>query len=169
MPTVEQADRDEAAAARDWALNVKASNDYLHNIRTIAGLSEIKKKQAGFAGSIVSSYQRNLQRDAERKAAADAKAARLASAEANGGNTHQGTIGDTLTVSGKLVFSRQCHGRYGTSYLYKFDTPAGMVIWFASRDQDLATGDDVTVTGKVKKHDSYKGERQTVLTRCRVS
>jgi hypothetical protein len=169
LPMVSDEDKAMAAKAQAWAVGLVASNDYLHNIKTIAGCEVIKRKQAGFAGSIVSSYQRAMAKEEEKAAKEKARKAQLADKEANGGNEHQGTVGEPLTVSGSLVFSRECHGYYGTSYLYKFASPKGTVVWFASRDQDLATGDAVTLTGRVKKHDSYKGERQTVLTRCRVS
>jgi hypothetical protein len=168
LPTVTEADQTAAAEAQAWALALAPSNDYQHNIKTIAACETIKRKQAGFAGSIVSSHQRQGQRDAERQAREAARRKALAEQGEAGANEHQGTVGQPLTVTGAVVFQRQCHTRFGVSYLYKFQAPRGLVVWFASRDQDLGTGDTVTLTGRVKKHDSYRGECQTVLTRCKV-
>jgi len=37
-----------------------------------------------------------------------------------------------------------------------------------ARKQAHARGERYTVTGTVKKHDTFQGEHQTVLTRCKL-
>jgi hypothetical protein len=57
---------------------------------------------------------------------------------------------------------------WGTTWLYKFTDEAGNVFtWFASspvNDEDKV----LTIKDTVKKHEEYKGIKQTVMTRCRV-
>ncbi len=43
------------------------------------------------------------------------------------------------------------------------------VVWFASNDPDISEGDEVSMTATVKKHDSYRGTDQTVVTRAKLT
>jgi hypothetical protein len=81
---------------------------------------------------------------------------------------HVGRPKQRLTFSATVERKSWFEGNYGVTHIYKFRTTDGNALtWFASRDQDLAVGDAVTLTGTVKKHDDYRGEAQTVLTRCK--
>jgi hypothetical protein len=42
-----------------------------------------------------------------------------------------------------------------------------MLTWFASKGV-LQEGDTVLLTGTVKKHDEYNGQKQTIMTRCKT-
>ncbi|MGA4842102.1 hypothetical protein [Streptomyces sp. G45] len=54
--------------------------------------------------------------------------------------------------------------------LVKFSDASGNVyVWFSSAAIVPDKGDEVEVTGTVKKHDMYGEVAQTVLTRCRVA
>lgn len=59
-------------------------------------------------------------------------------------------------------------GYYGTSYCYRFLHGTNVVTWFTSKCFNIEAGAEVTISGTVKKFDEYKGEKQTVLTRCTV-
>lgn len=43
------------------------------------------------------------------------------------------------------------------------------VVWFASNDPEVSEGDEVSMTATVKKHDSYRGVDQTVVTRATLT
>jgi hypothetical protein len=70
----------------------------------------------------------------------------------------------TLTVLG--VFDSE--GHYGHTDIVKMkDAEGNLFTWFASGWSGLTRGDVVTGKGTVKAHDTYKGTKQTVLTRCK--
>jgi hypothetical protein len=86
-------------------------------------------------------------------------------------NEHVGDIKDKLTLNVKIKAVRWIPGDYGSTTLYTLISDTGhMFKWFASRD---ALGEDVTdvfqkVTGTVKKHEVWQGQKATILTRVKV-
>lgn len=79
-----------------------------------------------------------------------------------------GNVGEKITVElkeSKLVTSWQT--AYGWTYLYKFITTDGnTIVWKASGYKNWMT-EPKRITGTVKDHKEYDGEKQTVLTRCK--
>ena len=84
-----------------------------------------------------------------------------------------GEIGEKVSIKVEFV---GCHSYethftfYGETHnIYKFKDEAGnMLIWNTSSWQDIDEGKTYILTGKIKDHSDYKGEKQTVLTRCKV-
>lgn len=63
---------------------------------------------------------------------------------------------------------------YGSTVMYKFASPEGyQFIWktasFAVDPEIINSNKKITVTGTVKSHAEYKGQKQTELTRCKIS
>lgn len=57
--------------------------------------------------------------------------------------------------------------RFGPSFAHRFRDQAGCrLVWFAVGRQ-LVPGERYRLRATVKRHDSYRGEAVTVLTRCR--
>jgi len=60
-------------------------------------------------------------------------------------------------------------GRYGYSQVVKFEDESGNVFtWFTAVNIPIKVGATCKLSGTIKKHDEYKGEKTTVLTRCRM-
>ena len=83
-------------------------------------------------------------------------------------------VGETVKVNVTLmnVFTYKTHFSYygETNYIYKFaDEQGNVIVWKTSSGQDVEEGKNYTIKGKVKELSEYKGERQTVLTRCRIT
>ena len=61
---------------------------------------------------------------------------------------------------------------YGFTYVYTFEFNKYVFVWMTSKNlsfvQDINVGDEVTLTGTIKKFDEYKNIKQTVLTRCKI-
>ena len=65
---------------------------------------------------------------------------------------------------------RRIEGYYGTTTLTKFLAGDDTLVWFSSGDKsDLKVGDTVSIMGTVKKHDQFKDEKQTVITRAKFT
>lgn len=57
-------------------------------------------------------------------------------------------------------------------YIHTFrDADGNVLIWKTSSNSlpDMESGDQVQIKGTVKEHSEYKDEKQTVLTRCKVT
>lgn len=80
---------------------------------------------------------------------------------------HVGTIGEKLTVRVTVSKVSDFANKYGAIRCHTMVDAEGHVFtWFASSAR-YESGQTLTLEGKVKKHDTYKGQSQTVLTRCK--
>lgn len=84
-----------------------------------------------------------------------------------------GNVGETITVAVTLVsiHTFETHFTYygETNYIFKFaDDDGNTIVWKTSSYQRIEEGKRYELKGKVKEHSEYKGEKQTVLTRCRI-
>jgi hypothetical protein len=157
-----------AGAAEAWAEAITDETiaadrgDYLHNLRVVARSGLVVRKTAGIAASMIVAYQRHLGRER-------AKIERAARPVAN---VHVGTVGKRETW-GPIVldFVTGYETDYGYTTVLKFRTVEGATIVWKASSTDLERADvgkTFTLTGTVKKHDEYKGEKQTIVSRCRV-
>ena len=58
--------------------------------------------------------------------------------------------------------------RYGYSQVVKFLNGDNIITWFTAVDIKFEPGDNILLSGTIKKLDEYKGEAQTIMTRCRL-
>lgn len=84
-----------------------------------------------------------------------------------------GEIGDKveLTLTFKDYFTFETHYSYygELNFIYKFaDDNGNTVTWKTSKAMELERGEQYIVKGTIKDHNEYKGDKQTVLTRCKV-
>lgn len=158
----------EAAAAEAWAealtdTEVDAGKgDYLHNLRAVARTGLVTRRTAGIAGSMIVAHQRVVARERERAE----RVARLKM------DAYVGTVGKRETFDVVLDFVGGYETQYGYVTLLKFRTSGegACVVWKAT-NTDLGRADvgkRYQLSGSVKEHSEYRGEKQTVLTRCRV-
>lgn len=97
--------------------------------------------------------------------------------EYNSKNTeYVGEIGQklTITVEIKRIFYHDYELSYGvhaeSTLLIMEDDEGHCVTWKASKWlDDVKEGDKITISGKIKDHDTYNGIKQTVLTRCKYT
>lgn len=153
-------DGERATAALAWIAANTEISDYMHNLRAVCGAPSVALRMTGIAASLIVAWDRAMARDAHRAAE---KAAKKPS-------THQGKVGEKLAFTGEVVMVRGCDGHYGTTTIVKLVDDTGNVFtWFASGEKDLARGERYAVKGTVKKHETYNGEPQTVMTRCKLA
>lgn len=85
-----------------------------------------------------------------------------------------GEIGDKVEM--RLTFTAyytfETHYTYNgeVSYIYKFaDENGNTIVWKTGKPMELKEGTEYTVKGTIKAHSEYKGDKQTVLTRCKIT
>jgi len=106
------------------------------------------------------------QAEAVVKAVADDTARQAAKAASR----HLGTVGGKITVTGTVVFLKTVESAYGSSRLVVVATTDGdKVTMFSDAKWTWQTfkGSEVEVTGTVKAHEEWDGEKRTVLTRVK--
>lgn len=97
-------------------------------------------------------------------------------------------VGQRVSVEVVLVndysYVDYAYSYYGTTHyiytmkdsegnVYVWKTTSALIIYSQDGDMDNVTcirkGDTMIISGTVKEHSEYKGEKQTVLTRCKFS
>jgi len=108
--------------------------------------------------------------DRQLEAAAEA-IERMKQREAEGrASEHVGEIKERIEFEAEVTGVYGTEGYYGHTDIVKFkDNDGNQFTWFASGYTDLARGDRMSIKGTVKKHDEYRGIKQTVLTRCKYT
>lgn len=147
-----------------WAKQLKERsdlNDYLHNLTVIANGEVVTWNKLSFAASMANAYRMDMEQIEYKAREAKEKAERPAS-------EYFGEIGKrenfTLTVE-KVIVSE---GFYGVTKIHLMRDDKGNVAKWFSSNVCLDEGETYVLKATVKDHDEYKGEKQTVLTRCAV-
>lgn len=146
-----------ASTAIDYWRGNNGRSEYEWKCRDLARAGSCSVRALGIACSMLTGAFRGLRRQEERR-----------NADANPQGAHLGAVGSRIETVAKLVSVRYDVGRF-SSTLCKFeDADGNLIVWWASRAPHLQQGATYTIRGTVKKHDSFNGQRQTVVTRCAV-
>lgn len=76
-----------------------------------------------------------------------------------------GNVGENVTVTGKVRFSRLQESFYGMTRKVIIESDANVITIYSTSKavNALEVGDKVEITGKVKKHDEWSNEKTTQL------
>ena len=195
---VSDASKEEAKKTIEYAkslVNKPGNSAYEYNLGTLCMSEIIQDRNTGLAASAVAAYQRDVLHQVnlrERKQTLAEISART-SYQGTVGERKEWT----LTVN-KVITIAPSEYRYSTGenrFLYSMQDDQGNVfVWFSSSGQafletmteeeaarnietkgyysktavNLKDGDKVTLKGTVKRHEEYKGIKQTALSRCKV-
>lgn len=142
-----------------------SKSDYLHNLKVIANSEYITMRNMGYAVSMVSAYNRDLEIQTQKAKAAVEHADEVTV------SGFLGTVGERIVINNvaSVTAITSWSNQYGETIRYKIvDTDGNVIMW------DSSTGiysdrPVVSITGTVKKHDEFRDVKQTWLTRCRVT
>jgi hypothetical protein len=139
---------------------IEPQNTYEGNLKVITNSEYFDYKFSGYMTSVVSFYQRFLDKR-EYKARQAKERAKMPI------SCYCGTIGKredfTLIVTKSLAFE----GYYGITYINLMKDSKGNVFTW-STGKRLHEGSTYLIKGTVKEHSEYKNIKQTTLTRCKV-
>jgi len=154
-------DEKTAKQAFNWFMELpqeqKDNDNLLHNLDVILKSTEVKSKDVGLAVYLFSIYARAMDKIKSNDTGKPKS------------NEWLGAEGQKITAKVKVVMTRLIDGPYGTSQLVKMEDDNGNnLTWFNSGANRLEDGANLTITGTVKKHDIYQGQKQTALTRVKA-
>ena len=130
-------------------------NDYLVNCKKVVALGYVPMKMIGVTCSMIATYRRELAKDIERKKFPESQ--------------FVGEVGDKIEATVKCVWLTECNSDWGVSVLYIFvneTTGEKFKTFYSGKSWSANQGDIVELKGTVKKHEEYKGSKDTMLTRC---
>lgn len=80
-----------------------------------------------------------------------------------------GEIKDKITDLPVIVKAiRGFENQYGYSHVITFASDDNILVWITATNIAFGEGDKVYLSGTIKDHKEYKGEKQTVMTRCKI-
>lgn len=167
LPT--QEDWDTGQAALDWVLDSTDNGEFMTNLRTLFKVGFMTPKHANLAAWSIKGYMVNVEK-------AKVERARL-KVGANSG--HIGTLGKRQIFRLRYLGRSTYDTEYGRMQILKFlDAAGNLVIWSTSdnanlehdslagpKSYELEIGFEYELKGTPKRHNEYKGVKQTSLNR----
>lgn len=149
-----------ACAALAWVRSVDApANEFMRNLTAACSDEFIRRRNVNIAAAALVAFKNHVEREIRRALAAQRPA--------NTVSDHFGNVGSRYVREMTVVRTRTWDGNYGTTTLISLVDPAGNEFkWFASGAIEIAEGAVRTAVFTVKKHDEYRGTKQTVITRA---
>lgn len=155
---------DEAIKAIEWIKSLKDGEfggSYLFNIRQIVDAEYCSANFFSLLVSLIPTFRKheynrllNEQREANKTV-----------------SNFVANIGDKITETLTYITSYSYQSMYGSGFFHIFADDNGNIFKWSTGtgiSHIVPKGQKVIVTGKVKNHEEYRGERQTVLTRCKL-
>lgn len=144
------------AWAQETIFSKPELNDFEHNLKVSLSGALVSFRNAGIAASVVGVHRRAIEQAVER----------AARAELGRTSAFMGTVGEWVEASVKVLATKDLTTNWGTSTLYKLITEEGnLMTWFASSPWETLNQETFTkVRAKVKKHETFRDEQQTVVT-----
>ena len=159
----------EAETVIEYFKNLDPTDDFDNNAKIYLTEKKATTRASGYIAYAYIRYCKLVEREIEiAKRAEDRKKSQ-----------HVGNVSDKITVTGKPSVVTSWQTQWGYTTIYKIvDADNNVFIWKTSGDliaqdengYDVYTPDmeEVTVKATIKEHNEYNGEKQTVLTRCKV-
>lgn len=147
---------------RNYYIESEENSSYMRNLKTIFSSDWCKNKDFGYIVSAVYVYDREIENRHKKEIEERRRS------QENAASNYIGEVKDKITVNieyGRCISSYE--NQFGYSYLYKFvDENGNCLMWSSSKviDEERVS----KLTGTVKKHEEYKGLKQTWVTRCSV-
>lgn len=147
----------------EYYLSLDNTNEFINNVQVILKDKFVEYHNIGFLCYLPCGYFKHIEQEIKR---AEQKLV-------NEKSEYFGEVGkrykDELVYNGSIVTSFDT--MYGYMYIYKFVLESGnILIWKSCNfycENDLKKCDKITFT--VKKHNDYKGTKQTEVTRCKLN
>ena len=146
-------------AVKNYLDDKKSLSDYEHNIYTICGMTGIAYNLTGYAASIIALYNRimgGFESNPEKPEKIQSE--------------YIGEIGEKLeNLTVKFSYHTGFDTRYGWTNVYKFLSGDNILVWFSTVEIDAEIGDNITIKKcTIKNHDTYNGDKQTIITRAKI-
>jgi len=178
-------DKEIAEKALNWIKNMPEYNlnDYMYSIHLLSQEKSIKPKDFGFVASIIPAYLKTIEKEiiAEKKATQQKEESI---------SNYIGTPGEKIQLELTYISSASYEFQISawnsqTNFIHKFlDNNGNIFIWKTAKhigefvngkkwyDRDrieVNAGYNLKLKGSIKDHSEFRGEKQTVLTRCKIS
>lgn len=78
-----------------------------------------------------------------------------------------GEIGQKITIIGVLKDVHQFQSAFGLTNVFSFDDEdENTIVWMTTKHVPIEIGMHCELSGKIKAHNTFRGDKQTLLSRC---
>lgn len=151
-----------ASKILEWTRNITDeaanNNNFLHNIRVLARSKYVTPRDLGFFVGMVPAYMKAEEKD------------RLVKQRAAKSNEWVGVVGQKIPPTHvQVVGTSYVDGPFGRTQIVRMEDEKGnFFTWFNNSATAMKPSEEkIKIVGTVKKHDEYKGRKQTILTRVK--
>jgi hypothetical protein len=133
---------------------------YIHNLKIACSREYCESRDFGIIASLLPAHFKAMEKESERLAREAAKA--------NKPKTNWvGEVGERIEIIADCKCVASWYSDFGPGYLYKFTSNDGNTFtWKTGKAVDDGK---VVLKGTIKAHTEFNGEKQTELTRCKIS
>lgn len=154
---------DEAIKAIEWVKSLKDNEfggSYLFNMRQVIDAEYCSANFFSLLVSLIPTFRKhernrllNEQRESDKQV-----------------SNYIGKVGDKISETVTYIISYSYQSQFGCGFFHIFRDDNGNIIkWSTGNGVGVNKGDKVILSGRIKDHSEYRGEKQTVLTRCKVT
>lgn len=139
--------------------NLEDDSEFIHNIKVMLNEEYVPSKNFGFLCYLPEGYAKYIQKEIEKAKKIETK--------------YFGEIGkrykDKVIQNVRLITTLET--QWGVTYIYKITLEDGSILtWKTNNDLYLDTNEEFDkISFTIKEHKEYKGEKQTEVTRCKVT
>ncbi len=143
----------------DYYKNLEDNSEFVHNIKVMLKEGFVLPKNFGFLCYLPEGYAKHIQKEVEKAKKVETK--------------YFGEVGkrykDKVITDVTLVTTWET--QWGVTYIYKITLEDGSILtWKTSNGLYLDRNEEYDkISFTVKEHKEYKGEKQTEVTRCKVT
>ena len=131
-------------------------NDFQHNVCGSMESGMVRTRNFGYIIWAISGYARDLEKTERAKVTAKV-------------SVHIGGVGERLDFEVRLVSLKYFESEYGLRTLCRFvDADGNIIIWWATSEPRLTVDNTYRFKATIKKHDTYNGAAQTIVTRAKL-
>ena len=149
----------------EYYTSLEADTEFIHNIQIMLNEGYVEIKNFGFLSYLPEGYNKYLK--------IEVKKAEKEKARANEKSEYFGEIGKRYKDKAIQSINRltSWETQWGTTHIYKIVIEDGSVLtWKSSTGLYLERNEEFDkITFTVKNHTEYKGQKQTEITRCKVT
>lgn len=146
--------------ALQWLDTQEDAFGYIHNLKIACYREYCEYRDLGIIASLIPAHFKAMEKEAARLAREAAKASKPNS-------NWVGEIGQRIEIAANCKCVASWYSDFGPGYLYKFTTDDGNIFtWKTGKAIDDGK---VTIKGTIKAHTEFNTEKQTELTRCKIS
>lgn len=133
----------------------KELNDYMYSLSVAMKSRAVFSKLFGIVASIIPTAEREMGFIEERKNVAKSE--------------FFGEVKGKFQGKAVVLGTKELQSQFGVTTMVRFSVGGNVAVWFSSKSIQLEVGKEYELRGSIKAHEEYKGTKQTIMTRCKVS